>query len=107
MTAAERIIAAVVAPAILLWSGPALAGAAHCYTMGAAQMIVPDLFNQNPGARKLGLTAENVTLGGEFIDDPGACYVEITTNTGIILKYKFRLDGATGHATLDAIGGAQ
>ena len=69
---------------------PALAakGTPSCYTMGVAQTIVPDLFDKDPNARKLGLTAENVVLGGEFLDEPGTCYVEITTNTGLILKYK-------------------
>ncbi len=88
--------------------GPAIANEAHCYTMGAAQMIVPDLFDKNEGAIKLGLTAKRVELGDEFPDEPETCYVEITTNTGLLMKYKFRYDGATGSATLDLIGaGAQ
>jgi hypothetical protein len=81
--------------------GPAIAANGHCYTMGAAQLIVPDLFNKNSGSIKLGMTAERVELGGEFPDEPGTCYVEITTSTGRLMKYKFRYDGATGIATLD------
>lgn len=83
----------------LIACGPAIAADVHCYTMGMAQMIVPDLFNKN----NLGMTAERVELGGEFPDEPGTCYVEITTNTGLLLKYKFRYDGATGTATIDLI----
>jgi hypothetical protein len=86
----------------LMAGGPAMA-AVHCYTMGAAQLIVPDMFNKNQGSLKLGMTAERVELGGEFPDEPGTCYVEITTNTGLIMKYKFRYDGATGIATIDLI----
>ena len=57
--------------------------------MGVAQTIVPTYSDKDPNARKLGQTAENVVLGGEFLDEPGTCYVEITTNTGgLILKYK-------------------
>ena len=33
----------------LIACGPAIAANGHCYTMGAAQLIVPDLFNKNPG----------------------------------------------------------
>jgi len=88
----------------LIACGPAIADeAAHCYTMGVSQMIVPDLFNNNKGSIKLGLTAEHVELGGELPDEPGSCYVEITTNTGRLMKYKFRYDGTTGTATLDLI----
>ncbi len=86
----------------LIACGPAIA-ADHCYTMGISQMIVPDMFNKNPGSIKLGMTAERVELGGEFPDEPGTCYVEITTSTGLLMKYKFRYDGATGKATLDVI----
>jgi hypothetical protein len=87
----------------LIVGGPAIAADGHCYTMGAAQLIVPDLFNKNPGSIKLGMTAERVELGGEFPDEPGTCYVEIMTNTGLLMKYKFRYDGATGIATMDLI----
>jgi hypothetical protein len=86
----------------LISCGPALA-AGHCYTMGVTQLIVPDLFSKNPAAISLGLTAEHVELGGELPDEPGTCYVEITTNTGLLMKYRFRYDGATGTATLDLI----
>ena len=68
--------------------------------MGAAQIIVPDLFNKN----NAGMTAERVELGGEFPDEPGACYVEVTTKAGLLMKYKFRYAGATGTATIDLIG---
>ncbi len=77
--------------------------APHCYTMGISQMIVPDLFNKNKGAIKLGMKAERVELGGELPDEPETCYVEITTNTGRLMKYKFRYDAATGSATIDLI----
>jgi hypothetical protein len=80
-------------------SGPAIAADVHCYTMGVAQTIVPDLFNKN----NAGMTAERVELGGEFPDEPGTCYVEVTTNTGLLMKYKFRYNGATGTATIDLI----
>jgi hypothetical protein len=71
----------------------------HCYTMGVAQFIVRDSFNKN----NIGMTAERVELGGEFPDEPGTCYVEVTTNTGLLMKYKFRYDGETGRATIDLI----
>ena len=87
----------------LIACGPAIAADLHCYTMGAAQLIVPDLFNKNPGSIKLGMTAERVELGGEFRNEPGTCYVEITTSTGLLMKYKFRYEGATGTATIDLI----
>jgi hypothetical protein len=74
--------------------GTAIAADMH---LGAAQILVPDLFNKNNG----GMTAERVELGGEFPDEPGTCYVEVTTNTGLLMKYKFRYDGATGAATID------
>ena len=87
----------------LIACGPAIAADGHCYTMGISQMIVPDMFNKNSGSIKLGMTAERVELGGEFPDEPGTCYVEITTSTGLLMKYKFRYDGTTGIASLDLI----
>jgi hypothetical protein len=79
--------------------GPAIAADVHCYTMVAAQIIVPDLFNKS----NVGMTAERVELGGEFAEEPGTCYVEVTTNTGLLMKYKFRYDGSSGTATIDLI----
>jgi hypothetical protein len=84
--------------AIGAWS-PVIAANTHCYTMGIVQIIVPDLFSKN----KAGMTAERVELGGEMPSEPGTCYVEVTTNTGLLMKYKFRYDDATGTATLDLI----
>ena len=90
--ARHQAVVAAAAAVGLIACGPAIAADVHCYTMGVAGMIVPDLFNKN----KLGMTAERVELGGEFLDEPGTCCVEITTNTGLLMKYKFRYDGATG-----------
>jgi hypothetical protein len=87
----------------LIACGPAIAadGTPHCYTLGISQTLVTDLFNRNAGAVKLGLTAENVVLGGGFPEEPGVCYVEVTTNTGRLMKYKFRYDHS--EATIDLI----
>jgi hypothetical protein len=94
----RTILAAAGLIAFSAW-GSAVAAETHCYSLGVAQIIVPDLFKKS----NLGMTAERVELGGEFLDEPGTCYVEVTTNTGLLIKYKFRYDGATGAAALDLI----
>lgn len=72
----------------------------RCSSVGVAKMIVTDMFNRNPGAQSLGLTAEEVHLGGELPD--GSCVVEVDTNHGYVMKYKFRYD-ENGTATLDLL----
>ena len=62
-------------------------------------MIVTDMFNNNPGTQKLGLTAEEVVLGGVLPD--GSCLVEVHTNHGDAMKYKFQYNN--GKATLDLL----
>ena len=72
----------------------------HCEAAGAAQLIVPDLFAQNPSAQKLGLEVTDVRLIGTL---PGAsCLIEVHTNRGYTFKYEFRL-GEDGAATLDMV----
>lgn len=97
----------VTALAVILWADAAEAGASpiHCYTFGVAQILVPDIFNSNPEAKRLGLTAERVELLGEITggSEAGACGLEITTNKGgAPLKYvlRYRRDGS---ATLDIL----
>jgi len=50
------------------------------------------------------MTADHVELGGEIPGSvPEACYVEVTTNAGLVLKYRFRYDAVTGTATIDML----
>lgn len=72
----------------------------RCDMVGVAQLIVPDLFDSNPTAQKLGLKVTDVRLGGLMPD--GSCLVKVTTNHGEIFKYLFRIDN-DGHATLDMV----
>ena len=63
-------------------------------------MLVPDIFNHNPSAKNLGLEVTDVRLLGTLPDK--SCLVDVYTNHGYTLKYKFQLDEA-GTATLDMV----
>ena len=65
---------------------------------------MPDIFNRNPEAKRLSLTAERVELLGETTggSEAGACGLEITTNKGgAPLKYvlRYRKDGSAARST--------
>jgi hypothetical protein len=85
-------------------STAATASELRCDSVGVAQFIIPDLLAHNPGAKKLGLSVEEVRLIGVLpAPDNDTCLVEVTTNHGYVMKYKFRYDGDSGTATLDLI----
>ena len=71
----------------------------RCDSPGIAQKIVPFMFAESPSAKKLGLEAANV----KFLSlDGDGCLLEVTTNHGQSLKYRFRLS-ANGEAALEII----
>lgn len=73
-----------------------------CDTPGVAQMLVTDMFNENPAAQKLNLQAEKVVLLDARTTSTGrSCLVAVQTNHGHVLKYTFTF-GSDGKAALDA-----
>jgi hypothetical protein len=74
-----------------------------CDTPGVAQMIVPDIFNRNPNAQKLGLEVSKVTvLDAADAAEGRACLIAVVTNHGYTLRYRFRFD-ERGTAALDLV----
>jgi hypothetical protein len=72
-----------------------------CDTPGIAQMIIPDLFNNNPSAQKLGLEVSKVTvLSIQETTEGRVCLVAVLTNHRSTFRYLFKL-GADGIAALD------
>jgi hypothetical protein len=73
----------------------------RCDMPGVALMIVPDIFANNPNAKKLGLTVEGVTLlNVEETESGPICLVSVKMNRGYALKYNFHLS-PSGEASLD------
>jgi hypothetical protein len=81
-------------------AAPAYSADARCDTPGVAQMIVPDMFNPNHGAQKLGLEVDSVTM--VRVEDDGSCIVSVGMNHGYTMTFRFRYS-PTGEATLDVI----
>jgi hypothetical protein len=64
-------------------------------------MVIPDLFVQNPSAKKLGLEVTGITMLG--VDNNGSgCIVSVKTNHGYSFKYRFQFS-SEGVASLDIV----
>jgi hypothetical protein len=82
-------------------AAPAHGTEMKCDTPGVAQMVIPDLFAKNPGAKKLGLEVTDITMLGVGNDGSG-CIVSVKTNHGYSFKYRFQFS-PEGVASLDMV----
>ena len=82
-------------------AAPAHGTEMKCDTPGVAQMVIPDLFAKNPGAKKLGLEVTDITMLSVDNDGSG-CIVSVKTNHGYSFKYRFQFS-PEGVASLDMV----
>jgi hypothetical protein len=77
----------------------AMASDTRCDTPLVAQVIISDMFANNPSAKKLGLKLERVTVIS--VDENGDCIVWVETNHNYAIKYRFGYHN--GSASLDML----
>lgn len=86
--------------ATLFISASAFPADLKCDSPGVAQLIIVDMFKNNPSAQKLEIEVDGITM--TRVDRTGnepVCFVRVDTNHGYSLNYRFTYD--RGLANLD------
>jgi hypothetical protein len=97
-------VCAVIAAALGLTLSAARGADVRCDTPGVAQLLIPDAFAQNPGAKNLDLEATSVkvlSVDEHDVRNP-VCVVSVETNHKRSLRYRFGLS-PDGTVTLDLV----